>query len=84
MSVTVTVPDVGPSPTLPTVTVYVLGWPGASAGACDLPIVRSGTSARVVAGADVTVLATLVVAARNAMSAVFSIVAPTTARSSRP
>ena len=56
VSVTVTVPDVGPSPTLPTVIVYVLGSPGASAGACDLPIVRSGTFTLVVAGAVVTVL----------------------------
>ena len=76
VSVTVTGPDVGPSPTLPTVTVYVLGCPGASTGACVLPIARSGASTRVVAGAVVTVLATPVVAARNARSAVLSIVAP--------
>ena len=76
VSVTVTGPDVGPSPTLPTVIVYVLGCPGARSGACVLPIARSGTSTRVTAGAVATVLGTLVVAARKASSAVFSIVAP--------
>ena len=77
VSVTVTSPDVGPSPTLPTVIVYVLGCPGASAGACVLPIARSGTSTRVMAGAVATVLGTPVVAAWKASSAVFSIVSPT-------
>ncbi len=77
VSVTVTSPDVGPAPTLPTVIVYVLDCPGASGGACVLPIARSGPFTIVTAGAVVTVLGTLVVAARNERSAVFSTVAPT-------
>ena len=76
VSVTVTGPDVGPSPTLPTVIVYVLGWPGESAGEWVLPIARSGTSTSVIAGAVATVLGTPVVAAGNATSPTFSIVAP--------
>ena len=76
VSVTVTVPAVGPAPTLPTVIVYVLGCPGERSGECVLPMARSGTFTLVVAGAVVTVLGTPVVAALNARSAVFSMVAP--------
>jgi hypothetical protein len=65
VSVTVTGPDVGPSPTLPTVIVRA-GLPGRQRRRMRLADGQIGTSTRVVAGAVVTVLATPVVAARNA------------------
>ena len=63
VSVTVTGPDVGPAPTLPTVIVYVLGCPGESVRHVRLADRQIGHVHAVVAGAVVTVLGTPVVAA---------------------